>query len=88
MKNLRWIGFLVLVIFFSSCESTPEPTPILPDVTLEIYHDGYFQAVVPDWPDNPGGDVETIFSVEQDGYYYQWLHFQQAFQRHPNPWDE
>ena len=69
MKNKLWIGFLVLVIFFSSCESTPESTPILPDVSLEIYHDGYFQTVVPDWPDNPGGDVETIFSVGKDGQF-------------------
>ena len=69
MKIMRWIVLLVIAIFFSSCESTPEPKPTLPDVSFDVYRDGYFQVVVPDWPANPKGDVETIFSVQNDGQF-------------------
>jgi len=69
MKIMRWIVLLGLAMFLSSCESTPEPTPTQPEVSFEVYRDGYFQVVVPDWPANPGGDLETIFNVQKDGQF-------------------
>ncbi len=47
MKIMRWIVLLVLAMFLSSCERAPEPAPTLPDVSFEVYRDGYFQVVVP-----------------------------------------
>ena len=69
MKTIQLIVLLMLASFLSSCESTREPTPTQPDFSFEVYRDGYFQAVVPDWPENQSGDVETIFSVQNDGQF-------------------
>lgn len=69
MKIKRLIIILVGAILISSCGGVEEPTPTLPESSFEIYRDGYFQAVVPDWPVNPEGDPDTIFSVQQDGQF-------------------
>ena len=69
MKVPRKIFPLLIVILLSSCAGTADPTPTSPAPSYDIFRDGYYQAAIPDWPENTERDPETIHSVQLDGQF-------------------
>lgn len=72
MKLWRFLLAALILLLLSSCQgSNPavEPIAIVPGDSFEIYRDGYFQAVLPNWEESLELDADSIYLIHKNGQF-------------------
>jgi hypothetical protein len=68
-QSLIWVLAVGLLISCTRGRDLPSSSSPAPSSSLKFFQDGYYQAVVPDWPETVLQDPAAIFSIQNQGQF-------------------
>jgi hypothetical protein len=66
-QSLIWVLAVSLLVSCTRGRELPVPSSTAPPSSLRIFQDGYYQAVVPDWPETDLLDPEAVLTIQNQG---------------------